>query len=82
VREAVTANQIISCIKSNFETALQDVVIFDIYRGKGIEEGNKSVALSLIMQDDTHTLTESEIDPIISRLLNILTNELNAKLRD
>jgi phenylalanyl-tRNA synthetase beta chain len=82
VKEAVTANQIISCIKSNSETALQDVVIFDIYRGKGIEEGNKSVALSLIMQDDTHTLTESEIDPIVSRLLNILTNELNAKLRD
>ena len=82
VNENITANQIISCIESNSESTLQDVIIFDIYRGKGIEEGNKSVALSLVMQNDTQTLTESEIDPIVSRLLNILANELNAKLRD
>jgi phenylalanyl-tRNA synthetase beta chain len=61
---------------------LQDVIVFDIYRGKGVEEGSKSVALSLIMQDDTQTLTDSEIDAIVSRLLTLLTNEKNAKLRD
>jgi phenylalanyl-tRNA synthetase beta chain len=61
---------------------LQDVIIFDIYRGKGVEEGSKSVALSLIMQDDTQTLTDSEIDAIVSKLLTLLTNEKNAKLRD
>jgi phenylalanyl-tRNA synthetase beta chain len=82
VNENITANQIISCIESNSESTLQDVIIFDIYRGKGIEEGNKSVALSLVMQNDTQTLTESEIDSVVSRLLNILANELNAKLRD
>ena len=49
---------------------MQDVVVFDIYRGKGVEEGSKSVALSLTMQDDTQTLTDSEIDAIVSRLLN------------
>ncbi|MDO9138809.1 MAG: hypothetical protein Q7U38_00580, partial [Methylobacter sp.] len=56
--------------------------IFDIYRGKGVEEGSKSVALSLIIQSFSQTLTDSEIDAIFSRLLATLTTKLNAKLRD
>jgi phenylalanyl-tRNA synthetase beta chain len=82
VKEVVSASEIINCIKGSAEPTLQEVIIFDIYRGKGVEEGSKSVALSLIMQDDTQTLTDSEIDAIVSRLLNLLTNEKNAKLRD
>jgi len=82
VKEEVSASEIINCIKGSAEPALQDVIIFDIYRGKGVEEGSKSVALSLIMQDDTQTLTDSEIDAIVSRLLYLLTNKKNAKLRD
>jgi len=82
VKEEVSSSEIINCIKSSAEPALQDVIVFDIYRGKGVEEGSKSVALSLIMQDDTQTLTDSEIDAIVSRLLTLLTNEKNAKLRD
>jgi len=57
------------------------VAIFDIYQGKGIEEGFKSVALSLILQDFTQTLTDSEIDAIFRRLLENMTAQLNAKLR-
>ena len=82
VKEDVTASEIINCIKSSTETVLQEVIIFDIYRGKGVEEGSKSIALSLIMQDDTQTLTDSEIDAIVGRLLALLNNEKNAKLRD
>jgi phenylalanyl-tRNA synthetase beta chain len=82
VKENVSASEIINCIKGSAEPTLRDVIVFDIYRGKGVEEGNKSVALSLIMQDDTQTLTDSEIDIIVSRLLYLLTNEKNAKLRD
>ena len=82
VKEDVSASEIINCIKSSAETALQEVIIFDIYRGKGVEEGSKSIALSLIMQDDTQTLTDSEIEAIVGRLLTLLNNEKNAKLRD
>jgi phenylalanyl-tRNA synthetase beta chain len=82
VKEDVTASEIINCIKGSAEAALQDVIIFDIYRGKGVEEGSKSIALTLIMQDDTQTLTDSEVDAIVSRLLTLLNNEMNAKLRD
>ena len=82
VKEDISASEIINCIKGSAEPNLQDVIVFDIYRGKGIEEDSKSVALSLIMQDDTQTLTDSEVDAIVSRLLTLLTNEKNAKLRD
>jgi phenylalanyl-tRNA synthetase beta chain len=82
VKEDVSASAIINCIMGSAEPTLQEVIIFDIYRGTGVEEGSKSVALSLIMQDYAQTLTDSEIDAIVSRLLTLLNNEKNAKLRD
>jgi phenylalanyl-tRNA synthetase beta chain len=82
VKDAVTADQIISCIKQCGEHSLQDIAIFDIYRGKGVEEGCKSVALSLILQDYAQTLKDSEIDAIFNRVLEALMNKTNAKLRD
>jgi phenylalanyl-tRNA synthetase beta chain len=82
VNEEVSASELINCIKKSGETVLQDVIIFDVYRGKGIEEGKKSIALSLVIQDDKQTLTDSEVDAIVSRLLLLLANEKNAKLRD
>ena len=53
-----------------------------IYRGQGVAEGYKSVALSLILQDFSQTLTESEIDAIFHIALNYLVANLNAKLRE
>ena len=82
VKEEIAANDIINCIKSCAEQTLQDIVVFDLYRGKCVEEGSKSVALSLILQDFSQTLTDSEIDAIFSRLLETLTTNISAKLRD
>ena len=82
VKENISANEILNCIMGAAELALQDVIFFDIYHGKGIEEGSKSVALCLIMQDDKQTLTDTEVDAIVGRLLYLLTKKLNARLRD
>ena len=82
VKEEVAVNEIINCIKNCSESTLQDIVIFDVYRGKGVAEGSKSVALSLILQDESQTLTDVQIDAIFSNLLDTLTNTLSAKLRD
>ncbi|MDI1229800.1 MAG: phenylalanine--tRNA ligase subunit beta [Methylobacter sp.] len=82
VKEEVAVSAIINCIKDCDEPTLQDIVIFDIYRGKGVEEGSKSVALSLIIQDFSQTLTDSGIDAIFSGLLETLTTKISAKLRD
>lgn len=82
VNDDITANQLIDCIKNSNEPTLQDVVVFDIYRGKGVAEGCKSVALSITLQNDAQTLTDSEIDAIVKILLDTLTQKTGAKLRD
>jgi phenylalanyl-tRNA synthetase beta chain len=82
IKEQISAGEIISCIKSCSEATLQDVVVFDVYRGKGVEEGSKSVALSILIQDFSQTLTDSEIDAIFNRVLETLTDTIGAKLRD
>ena len=82
VEDKITANNLINCIKNSQQANLQDVVIFDIYRGKGVAEGYKSVALSLTLQNDQQTLTDSEIDAIVSTLLDTLTQNTGARLRD
>ncbi len=82
VDESVLAEDVVACIDACQEQAVRQVLVFDVYRGKGIEAGCKSLALGLVLQDDSHTLTESEIDAIINRVLEGLFNNINAKLRD
>jgi phenylalanyl-tRNA synthetase beta chain len=82
VKEEVTIERMLSCIRGCNEATLQDMVVFDVYRGKGIETGYKSIALSLTFQDHAQTLTDSEIDAIFSRILETLKNQISAKLRD
>ena len=82
VDEVVLVEDIVSCIDACQEQAVQQVIVFDVYRGKGVAAGSKSVALGLVLQDDSHTLTESEIDAIINKVLENLFNNINAKLRD
>jgi len=82
VKEEVTAEQITTCVSELQEPALQTAVPFDVYRGKGVDAGHKSIALSLTLQDYSQTLTDSEIDAIVCKLLENLKNKIGAKLRD
>ncbi|MGR9072259.1 MAG: phenylalanine--tRNA ligase subunit beta [Gammaproteobacteria bacterium] len=82
VDERVASQSILDEIFQCGETAVQDAVIFDVYRGQGVEKGKKSIALGIILQDFKQTLTDSEIDAIVSKVLNRLTINLDAKLRD
>jgi phenylalanyl-tRNA synthetase beta chain len=82
VQETVSADEIIECIKSGDETISRDIVLFDLYRGEGIEENYKSVAVSITLQKFSQTLTDSEIDAIFNKILQSLTNKIGAKLRD
>ena len=82
VKEAVTADDIITSIKSSNEAAIQDIVLFDLYRGKGIEEDCKSVAVSIMLQNFSQTLTDVKIDAIFNNILQTLAKTIGAKLRD
>lgn len=60
---------------------LKEVNLFDIYAGKNIEEGKKSYAVSYILQNPKHTLTDRVIDNIMSKLIKTYKKEINAGIR-
>ncbi|MDF1582542.1 MAG: phenylalanine--tRNA ligase subunit beta [Methyloprofundus sp.] len=82
VAEEVSFQAIKQCIEGCNEGLIKAINVFDIYRGQGVEQGYKSVALGLTMQDNTQTLTDSEIDAIVNKVLGALSNNISAKLRD
>jgi phenylalanyl-tRNA synthetase beta chain len=82
VKEAVSADDIIASIKSSNEANIQDIMLFDLYRGKGIEEDCKSVAVSITLQNFSQTLTDAEIDAIFNNILQTLAKTIGAKLRE
>ena len=61
---------------------LQALLIFDVYRGKGIETGRKSIAFGLILQDYSRTLTEQDIEAVVTQVTDQLGNKFGATLRD
>lgn len=82
VPEAVRAAQLLASVRAAAGPQLTDLRIFDIYRGQGIDSGRKSVALGLILQDYSRTLTDSEADELMSRITGQLGRELGATIRD
>ena len=79
--EAVTVAELEACIHEAGGKLLRQVRLFDIYRGKGIADGKKSVAFSLTLRADDRTLTDADSDSVITSVLSRLENELDAKLR-
>lgn len=82
VVESVTAGQLLSEVDAIGPDWLERRFIFDIYRGKGVEPGRKSVALGLILQETSRTLTDTEADAFVHRLVDHLGKRLGATLRD
>lgn len=60
---------------------LKDVSLFDVYEGKNLPEGKKSYAVSFTLQDSTKTLTDEQIDKIMSKIRQNLEKETGAQLR-
>ena len=60
---------------------LKEVNLFDVYEGKNLPDGKKSYAVSFTLLDNNKTLTEKQIDKIMSKLQKSFENELGAELR-
>ena len=78
---AVTVGVLEDCIARGAKGLLKEVTLFDIYRGKGIDEGKKSVAFNLTLRADDRSLTAEEADADVSAILALLEQELGATLR-
>lgn len=61
---------------------LKQVSVFDVYEGKGVEDGKKSYALRFILQSDRKTLSDKEIDKAMERLVSAFTQQAGAVIRN
>lgn len=61
--------------------ALRDLVLFDRYQGKGVETGFKSLAMGLILQEETRTLTDRDVDAVVADVVASLQREHGAIIR-
>ena len=79
--EAITVADVENVITASAGKLLRGVKLFDIYRGVGVPEGKKSMAFSLELRADDRTLTDTDSEQVVSKVLKALEEKLNATLR-
>lgn len=79
--ENVSFGTIYSLARQTEKSLLKEVRLFDVYEGQNLPAGKKSYAVSFILQDTTKTLTDTQIDKIMSKLQQQFESELGASLR-
>jgi phenylalanyl-tRNA synthetase beta chain len=82
VDESVTLSALTERVVLAASSLLRNLRIFDVYRGPGVESGRKSVALGLIFQDISRTLTDDDVEGLIASVVADLHESLNAKIRE
>jgi phenylalanyl-tRNA synthetase beta chain len=82
VDDNVTADELVDAVASSTPALIRDVTVFDIYRGDRIEAGRKSVAIGLILQETSRTLTDEDADTAMAAAIRKLKDEFAAELRD
>ncbi len=81
VSEEAPVQGLLDAMNSVRPASVQDLRLFDLYRGKGVPEGQKSLAFRIVIQDTSRTLTDQEADAVKADLLNVLVVWFGAKLR-
>lgn len=82
VAQDVQAGSIYGEIRAAASDVLKEVTLFDVYTGKGVENGLKSVALGLILQGFSRTLTDEDVDSEVARVIESLRQKFGATLRE
>jgi len=82
VPENVAAGELATAITSLNQKLVESAELFDVYRGKPIEEGYKSVALSVTYRSATKTLEDKSIDHVHKKIVTSLMNQFNARYRE
>jgi len=79
--ERLPAAEILEEMERNRPSVVQEVRLFDVYHGKGVERGKKSLAFRVVMQDTARTLTDADADAAMAELTERLSAKFGAKLR-
>lgn len=81
VPEDVRVQVMLDCMHAEKLPVISEISLFDVYHGKGMENGKKSLAFRMLLQDTQKTLTDAEADRAVAQLINVLQNQFGAKLR-
>lgn len=82
VDEGASVQAMLDGLHESLPEVVIELALFDVYRGKGIDSGKKSLAFRVLMQDTRQTLTDETVDAVITQLARILTDRFDAKLRN
>ena len=80
VDEVVTAQTLLDAMQQADAPYVREIALFDVYRGKGVEQGKKSLAFRVLLQDTQKTLTDSKIETSIALLIDVMQQH-GAQLR-
>jgi phenylalanyl-tRNA synthetase beta chain len=81
VPDAMPASEVVVAIRSSAGEFLEHAGVFDVYTGKGIPEGTRSIAFRLRFRAGDRTLTDAEVDDVVRRLLQRLNDEIGVRQR-
>lgn len=81
IDEMTPVQDLIDALMRSRSPIIDDISVFDLYRGEKIEKGKKGLAFRVLLQDTQKTLTDAEVDAAIAGLLKVLEQEFGAKLR-
>jgi phenylalanyl-tRNA synthetase beta chain len=81
VDETVAAGDLVKAVAAADKALIAGVWVFDVYAGKGVPEGAKSLAVEVTIQPTDHTLTDTEIEALSARVVAAAEKAVGAKLR-
>ncbi|HJL96227.1 MAG: phenylalanine--tRNA ligase subunit beta [Gammaproteobacteria bacterium] len=81
VKKDITSHKISALIREKGGRDLNNLDLFDVYEGKGIDDNKKSIAISLTWQSSKGTLVDSDIDKVVEKIVNSVKKELDGDLR-
>ncbi len=82
VDESVTLSALTERVTLATSSLLRELRVFDVYRGPALEQGRKSIALGLIFQDISRTLTDDDVERLMAAVVADLRESLNARIRE
>ncbi|MRJ40687.1 MULTISPECIES: phenylalanine--tRNA ligase subunit beta [Idiomarina] len=82
VKQSIAAGEILAAIENIGVNHLVGLNLFDVYQGAGVAEGHRSLALSMTLQHAERTLEEQEINAAVAAVVDMLTSEFGATLRE
>ncbi len=80
--ETVPVQAVLDDLAAHKPALVESIALFDLYRGQGVENGRKSLAFRVLLQDTQKTMTDPEVESAVAQLVERLVRQFGGKLRD